>query len=125
MPRYRVTLEYVGTPCVGCEREDNGCSVQAAVEDAVFSLTGERVSVRGAGRTDAGVHALGQVAHFDTEAQIPVIGFQRGLNALLPRAIAVVALDEAAPDFDARFSARGQLYRYEIWNSETRSPRHD
>ncbi len=78
--------------------------------------------MRGAGRTDAGVHARGQVAHFDTDARIPLTGIRRGLNALLPRAIAIVDAVEAAADFDARFSARGKLYRYQVWNADSRSP---
>ena len=71
------------------------------------------------------MHALGQVAHFDTAATIPTLGFRRGINALLPRTIAVVALDEVGPDFDARFSARGKLYRYQIWNGDSRAPLRD
>lgn len=123
--RLRITVEYDGTDFSGWQRQANGPTVQAAIEDALFAMTGAKTGVRGAGRTDAGVHALGQVAHFDTEAQIPATGFRRGLNALLPRAISVLSLEEAAPDFDARFSAHGKLYRYRIWNAQERSPVRD
>jgi tRNA pseudouridine38-40 synthase len=123
--RIKLIIEYDGTDFAGWQRQENGPSVQAAIEDALAQMLGRETAVRGAGRTDAGVHARGQVAHFDTDARIPLVGFRRGLNALLPRAIAIVAADEAAPDFDARFSARGKLYRYQIWNADSRSPLHD
>jgi tRNA pseudouridine38-40 synthase len=123
--RLRLTVEYDGTDFAGWQRQANGATIQQELERAIARMTGVVTAVRGAGRTDAGVHALGQVAHFDTDSTIPLIGFRRGLNALLPRAIAVVALDEAAADFDARFSARGKLYRYEIWNADSRSPLRD
>jgi tRNA pseudouridine38-40 synthase len=123
--RVRLTVEYDGTDFVGWQRQPNGPTVQAALEDALQRMTGAPVLVRGAGRTDAGVHALGQVACFDTDATIPLVGFRRGLNQLLPRSIAVVAAAEAPPDFDARRSARGKLYRYSIWNADSRSARHD
>jgi len=123
--RLKIVVEYDGTDFAGWQRQANGPSVQAAIEDALAQMTGAETIVRGAGRTDAGVHALGQVAHFETAAEIPLVGFRRGLNALLPRAIAIVALDEAAPDFDARRSARGKLYRYAIWNADSRAPLRD
>jgi tRNA pseudouridine38-40 synthase len=124
--RLRLLIEYDGTDFVGWQRQDNGPSVQAAIEDALTAMTGRLTTIRGAGRTDAGVHALGQVAHFDTEARsIPLHGFRRGLNSVLPRTIAIRDVAEVAHDFDARFSARGKLYRYQIWNDETRSPRID
>jgi tRNA pseudouridine38-40 synthase len=121
MRRIRLTLEYDGTDFVGWQRQPNGPTVQAALEDSLAQMTGAPVAVRGAGRTDAGVHALGQVAHFDTETAIPLVGFRRGLNQLLPRTISVLGAAEAAPDFDARRSARGKLYRYSIWNADSRS----
>lgn len=124
--RLRLLIEYDGTDFQGWQRQDNGPSVQATIEDALSTMVGQETRIRGAGRTDAGVHALGQVAHFDTEAHnIPLHGFRRGLNSVLPRTIAIREVVEAAPDFDARFSARGKLYRYQIWNEETRSPRLD
>jgi tRNA pseudouridine38-40 synthase len=96
--------------------------VQGCLETALLAMTGQATFVRGAGRTDAGVHALGQVATFQTEARIPEGGFLRGLNSHLPGDIAVLELCEAPPDFDARRSARGKLYRYQIWNRPVRSP---
>jgi tRNA pseudouridine38-40 synthase len=117
MPRYRITVEYDGTPFVGWQRQDNGPSIQAALEEAVFRLSGERVSVRGAGRTDAGVHALGQVAHFDLAHEKPADTVQSALNFhLKPDPIAIVAAAVAPDDFHARFSATGRRYRYLILN---------
>jgi tRNA pseudouridine38-40 synthase len=123
--RFKMTVEYDGTDFSGWQRQENGPSVQAAIEDALSDMVGVPTTIRGAGRTDAGVHALGQVAHFDANARIPTHGYQRGLNAVLPRSIAILSVAEAAPDFDARFSARGKLYRYAIWNTPTRSPLRD
>ncbi len=122
MRRIRLVVEYDGTDFVGWQRQTNGPSVQAALEEVLGQMTGAPVAVRGAGRTDAGVHALGQVAAFSTEARIPIDGFRRGMNSLLPPSVAVVAADEVPPDFDPRRHARGKLYRYRIWNAEARSP---
>jgi tRNA pseudouridine38-40 synthase len=85
-------------------------------------MLGEKIFVRGASRTDAGVHALAQVANFRTTARIPVRGFLLGLNSNLPPDIAVVELADAGDDFDARLSARGKVYRYQIWNHLVRTP---
>jgi tRNA pseudouridine38-40 synthase len=123
--RYKMVVEYDGTDFAGWQRQANGPSVQASIEDALAEMTGTATAIRGAGRTDAGVHAFGQVAHFDSDANIPPLGFQRGLNALLPRSIAILSVEPEAPDFDARFSARGKLYRYSIWTGPTRSPLRD
>src|SRR5262245_44774413 len=109
--RFKLTVEYDGTDFSGWQRQENGPSVQAAIEDALAGMLGAPTTVRGAGRTDAGVHALGQVAHFDGTERIPTHGYLRGLNSMLPRSIAILSVAEAAPDFDARFSARGKLYR--------------
>src|SRR3954452_11436606 len=86
-------------------------------------MTSESVFVRGAGRTDAGVHADGQVATFEIGVNIPPHGLLRGLNSALPPDLALVDVAEAPPDFDARFSARGKVYRYTVWNHFVRSPR--
>lgn len=115
-------LEYDGTDLCGWQRQENGPTVQAHLEDALARMTGAPTPVIGASRTDAGVHALGQVASFRTESRIPCDGFRRGLNSLLPPAIAVVAAGEAAPDFHARFSAAGKHYRYSVLTRPSRSP---
>ena len=106
MPRYRLIVEYDGGPFAGWQRQDNGPSVQGALEDAVFRLSAERAPVTGAGRTDAGVHALGQVAHFDLEKSFPAETVRDALNHhLRPAPVAVLEAAVAAPDFHARFSA--------------------
>ena len=117
MPRYKLTLEYDGRGLVGWQRQDNGPSVQAALEDAVERLCGERVTLAGAGRTDAGVHALGQVAHVDLEKAFPPDTVRDALNHhVKPAAIAVLAAEVVGEDFHARFSARERRYRYRIVN---------
>ena len=121
MPRYRLTLEYDGTPFVGWQRQDNGASVQGALEEAIEKLSASKVTVTGAGRTDAGVHALGQVAHFDLQKTYEPGEVQGALNHYL-RPLPVVVLDAAlAPDeFHARFSAKARHYLFRILNR--RSP---
>ena len=115
MPRYRLTLEYDGGDFVGWQRQDNGRSVQGALEDAIAQLCGERVTVHGAGRTDAGVHALGQVAHFDLEKEFSSERLRDALNHFVrPAAIAVLEAHVAAADFHARFSATKRHYLYRI-----------
>lgn len=121
MPRYRLTLEYDGGPFVGWQRQDNGPSVQGALEDAIEKLSGERVTVTGAGRTDAGVHALGQVAHFDLAKAFEPGKVRDALNYYL-RPDPVVVLESGAVDgeFHARFSATARHYLFRILNR--RSP---
>ena len=115
MPRYRLIVEYDGGPFMGWQRQENGPSVQAALEEAVFKLSGERVTMTGAGRTDAGVHARGQVAHFDLQKEFPPDTVRDALNAhLRPAPVAVLAAALAAPDFHARFSATARHYEYRI-----------
>ena len=115
MPRYRLTLEYDGTGLVGWQRQDNGASVQSALEAAIEKLSGESVTVHGAGRTDAGVHAFGQVAHFDLAKEFPPDTIRDALNHFVrPNAIAVLESSIAAPDFHARFSAVRRHYLYRI-----------
>jgi tRNA pseudouridine38-40 synthase len=120
--RVRLVLEYDGTALSGWQRQDNGPTVQGHLEEALARMTGAPTAVTGASRTDAGVHALGQVAHFDTDGRIPLHGFRLGLNSHLPPSIAVVAADEVAADFHARFSAVGKHYRYAILTRSSRSP---
>src|SRR5579872_6322624 len=117
MPRYKLTLEYDGTPFVGWQVQDNGVSVQGVIADAVLAFAGERAAVAGAGRTDAGVHALGQVAHVDLAKDWDGDTVRDALNAhLRPYPIAVLAAERVGGDFDARFSAIRRHYRYRIVN---------
>ncbi|MEW9616856.1 tRNA pseudouridine(38-40) synthase TruA [Shinella sp. S4-D37] len=117
MPRYRLRIEYDGTPYVGWQRQDNGPSVQGAIEAAILSLTGETVSIRGAGRTDSGVHAMGQVAHADLSRVWKEHTLRNALNAHLGMArerVAILDAAEVPDDFDARFSAVKRHYLYRI-----------
>jgi len=117
MPRYRLTVEYDGTPYVGWQAQDNGPSIQAALTDAIAAFTGERATVSGAGRTDAGVHALGQVAHVDLARDWDPGNVRDAVNFhLRPQPIAVLAAERVADDFDARFSAIRRHYLYRISN---------
>jgi len=117
MPRYKLTIEYDGTPFVGWQVQDNGVSVQGLLADAVLAFTGERAAIGGAGRTDAGVHALGQVAHVDLAKDWPPDTVRDALNAhLRPHPIAVLLAERVGDTFDARFSAIRRHYRYRIVN---------
>ncbi|MCZ6604785.1 MAG: tRNA pseudouridine(38-40) synthase TruA [Alphaproteobacteria bacterium] len=117
MTRFKLTLEYHGQPFVGWQRQDNGPSVQAAVEDAVKTFCGETVTVYGAGRTDAGVHAAAQVAHLDLDRPTEPDTVRDALNHHLRELpITVLAVAETHVDFHARFSATSRTYRYRILN---------
>ncbi len=121
MPRYKLTLEYDGRGFVGWQRQDNGSSVQEALEEAIEDFCGERVTTVAAGRTDSGVHALGQVAHFDLEKTREPDVVRDALNHHLgPRPVSVLAAEAVDGDFHARFSAVERVYRYRIINR--RSP---
>ena len=115
MPRYRLTLEYDGTGYVGWQRQDNGTGIQQALEQAVAAFCGETVAAVAAGRTDAGVHALGQVAHIDLDRDWTAKTVRDALNGhLRPQPIAVLEAVRVADDFHARFDAIERLYRYRI-----------
>jgi tRNA pseudouridine38-40 synthase len=117
MARYKLTIEYDGTDFSGWQRQENGASIQQALEEALLALTGERVVAHGAGRTDAGVHASGQVAHVDLEREWRGWRLREAINAhLAPRPVAVVEAERAADDFDARRSAVMRHYLYRIVN---------
>jgi tRNA pseudouridine38-40 synthase len=122
MPRVRLTLEYEGTDFVGWQRQLNGRSVQEVLEKALAELLGAPVSTAAAGRTDAGVHALGQVVAFDAPRTLPAKAYVRGLSSLLPQDVAVVAADETPEGFDPRRWATGKRYRYLISRRAFRSP---
>ncbi|MCL4711882.1 MAG: tRNA pseudouridine(38-40) synthase TruA [Pseudorhodoplanes sp.] len=117
MPRYRISIEYDGTPFSGWQFQADAPSVQGAIEDAIAALTGERVVIQGAGRTDAGVHAFGQVAHFDLAREVATDTIRDGLNAhLRPHPIAVLAAERVPESFNARLSATRRHYLYRIVN---------
>lgn len=117
MTRWKLTLEYDGEPFVGWQRQDNGPSVQAALERAVESFCGEAVTVHGAGRTDAGVHATGQVAHIDIAKDATADTVRDAINFhLKPDPVAVLSAEAVEQDFHARFSATMRYYRYRILN---------
>jgi tRNA pseudouridine38-40 synthase len=118
----RLLLEYDGSRYHGWQRQLDAATIQGVLEDAVARLTQARVAVIGSGRTDAGVHARGQVANFRTESAIPLRAFHQGLNSLLPKDIAVLEAIEAPPEFHARKSARAKTYEYRILNRPDRSP---
>ena len=112
MRRIHLIVEYDGTDYAGWQRQSNAMTVQEWLEKAVKKLTGETVCVHGASRTDAGVHALGQSAHFDTESRIPADKFSFALNTILPPDIRVSRSEEVDGDFHSRFSGKGKRYRY-------------
>ena len=117
MPRYKLVIEYDGRPFVGWQRQDNGPSVQQAIEEAVARFCGEDVRLVCGGRTDAGVHALGQAAHLDLERAWPAHTVRNAVNHhLRPLPVAILAAGVAEPGFDARRSAVRRRYRYRIAN---------
>lgn len=122
MPVVKLTLEYDGTRYVGWQVQPNGPSIQAEVERALATLRGAPLRVVAAGRTDAGVHARGQVASFPEPRPLPLPAYVKGMNALLPADVAVRAARLEPDGFDARRSARGKRYRYRIVNGPTRAP---
>jgi len=115
MPRYAITIEYDGTPFVGWQIQANGASVQGSLVDAIAKFSGETVRIQGAGRTDAGVHALGQVAHFDlTKEWLPDKIRDAANYHLRPNPVAVTACHQVTDEFDARFTATARNYLYRI-----------
>src|SRR5208283_2566591 len=117
MPRYKLNIEYNGTPFVGWQVQDNGPSVQGVLTEAIAAFTGECVTIQGAGRTDAGVHALGQVAHVDLVKSWDGDTVRDAVNFhLRPHPVAVLAAETVAGDFDARFSAKRRRYIYRVVN---------
>lgn len=122
MARIKLTIEYDGTDFVGWQVQPNGVSIQQRVELALEQLLEEKVRVHSSGRTDAGVHALGMVCHFDTGRELPLSAWREGVNRFLPVTIAVRQAEEVGDDFHARFSAKGKRYRYSLLRNEVRSP---
>ena len=117
MPKYKITIEYDGTNFVGWQKQENGHSIQSSIENAIKKVTSETVKVFGAGRTDSGVHAKGQVAHFKLSKNISLDNIRDGINQhLRPLPIAILDVKEVELDFHARFSAQLRSYEYLIIN---------
>ena len=121
MPTFKLTLEYDGTNYHGWQVQPNVPTIQRALEAAIKQVTQQEMKVTGAGRTDAGVHALAQVAHFSTTAKLSTEEWLRALNSLLPPDIAVLAVEEVSETFHARYSAKSKLYRYHLLTRPHRS----
>jgi tRNA pseudouridine38-40 synthase len=116
----KLVIEYDGSNYAGWQAQKNGSGVQEAVEAAIFGVTGERLRIAGSGRTDSGVHALGQVATFKTASAIPATKFAAALNAHLPEDVAALSAEEVPADFHARKSVKSKTYRYRILNRPAR-----
>ena len=122
LPTFKIVLAYDGTDFVGWQRQASGVSIQGLLEDALRELDERDVPVAGAGRTDAGVHALGQTASFSLNRAIAGDTLVRAFNARLPHAVRVLSGEEMPPAFHARFDARRKVYRYCIWNGDVLPP---
>lgn len=122
MRRIKLTIEYDGGPFYGFQRQDNLPTVQGAIEAAILKLTGEKVTLQTAGRTDRGVHAKGMVSHFDTQSTLKLYNFRDGINSLTPRSIAIVKAENVPDTFQARFSCTGRAYEYLLFNRRSPSP---
>lgn len=119
---YRIKISYDGTDYFGWQRQPDKKTIQYFLEEALFQITSERLPVIGAGRTDAGVHALGQVAHFKVDSRLTDKEFLRAFNGHLPRDIRLTALSRVSSSFHARKSAKSKVYRYRIVNAPSISP---
>lgn len=122
MRNIRLLIEYDGTGYAGWQVQDSDPTVQGTVIDAIGKITGEEVSLTGASRTDAGVHAMGQVANFRTSSAIPLNGIMGGLNSVLPEDIVIREAVEVPGGFDSRRDAKGKTYLYRVLNRPVRSP---
>lgn len=120
MRNIRLCVEYDGTEYCGWQRQENGLSIQQRIEEAIGRMTGVESRVIGSGRTDAGVHAIGQVANFHTDSRLEERSFLMGLNSLLPPDIAVRGVREVDPSFHARFDVKSKMYLYRICNRPVR-----
>jgi tRNA pseudouridine38-40 synthase len=118
----KLTIAYDGTDFHGWQKQSAKPTVQGEIVSVLRRLTQENIALHATGRTDAGVHALGQVGSFRTQSALSAEEFQRALNALLPQTIRIVGSEEVGPDFDARWSARGKIYRYRIYRGKVVPP---
>lgn len=116
MKNIKLAIEYDGTNYVGWQRQPTGPTIQETIETSLKVITGEDIKLLGSGRTDSGVHALGQVAHFRTESRLSISEIQKGLNSILPKDIAIIETEEVDTGFHAQLSARSKTYIYKILN---------
>jgi len=122
MRYFKLIIAYDGTDFHGWQMQSNKPTIQGEIVNVLRRITQENVHLHGAGRTDAGVHALGQIGSFRTQSTLSAGEFQRALNALLPPTIRIVAAEEVGPDFNARWSARGKVYRYRLYRGRVVPP---
>src|SRR5260221_1290380 len=122
MRYFKLTIAYDGTDFHGWQIQLNKPTIQGEIVNVLRRITQENVQLHAAGRTDAGVHALGQVGSFRTQSALSAGEFQRALNALLPPTIRITAAEEVGPDFNARWSARGKIYRYRLYRGKVVPP---
>lgn len=122
MDRYKIIVAYDGTAYTGWQIQPNGVTIQEHLEAAIYELTQERTRVHASGRTDQGVHARKQVAHFDLQKAFPYVSLHTGLNSLLPADIRILSVQRSDPSFHARRSAKSKEYRYFIWNADVVPP---
>lgn len=115
-------IEYDGTEYAGWQVQPNGLTVQEVVESALAQLLGHKVRIHSSGRTDAGVHARGMMAHFQTDANFPLKAFREGVNTFLPQDVVIRSAEEKENDFHARYAAKGKWYRYTVYQNAIRSP---
>ena len=120
MRNFKMIVEYDGTAYCGWQRQENGITIQQVLEDAIQLITGEKVAVIGSGRTDAGVHALNQVAHFKSNSHLSVNSIYRGMNSVLPPDIVVKEMEEVAGEFHAQHDVKSKVYVYKICNQRLR-----
>jgi tRNA pseudouridine38-40 synthase len=123
--RFRITIEYSGKNYNGWQRQENGIGVQQVIEDTLSELTGEKIVITGSGRTDTGVHAAGQVAHFDSDTKIPPEKLVFAMNALLPDDVKLTRCEIVDENFHAQYSAKRKTYRYQTYISRIPSPLKD
>ena len=114
MRNLKITVQYDGTKYCGWQKQPNSPGIQGEIEYAIYEITKEKVNITGSGRTDAGVHALGQVANFKTNSNIPASRIPDALNAKLPKDISIIDCEEVDEDFHSRYSAKGKIYRYSV-----------
>lgn len=122
MRNIKITVQYDGTNYCGWQEQPNSLGIQGNIEYAIKEITGEKVKINGSGRTDAGVHAIGQVANFKIESNIKAAQIPDALNSKLPKDISVVKAEEVDEEFHARYSAKGKIYRYLVYNNRYRNP---